>query len=1064
MFGWFRKARQVENTLEQKVQQKEAELRLKLLETTVNWFDTLVDLREPFYDTPDFWFPVGNAEQVPPNIDSYKRGEVIPLYTTEWGLKMLRDQSRRLAALNEFAINALTNRVSYTVGKGYQYQAVPKRQDYQPLADQMQAVIDEFLAINCWCEREQEIAWRADRDGEAFLRFFEPERGQCLVRFVEPEHVRAPKQDVPHAYGVETDPDDIETVVAYWIVENPNVSWEPVRVPAAEVLHVRLNSDSTAKRGVPTLHPVRKNLERADTLLRNMSTLAAVQATYAVIRKHKRFGKSAIDAYQQANADLTINNPVGGLQTALKRLLPGSIIDTGEETDYQFPATHADASGFVGILQAELRAVAARLVMPEYMLTTDSSNANYASTLVSEAPSVKNFERLQAFYGRRFGDGPYESATSSGAVWRAVLIAVEAGRLPREVLEAVEIQAEAPSIVARDKGQETNRSKTLNEAGVLSKSTWSKWEGVDPEQEQRQIDEDGEREAKRKPQEQPLADQGQPQGGGLASLLGEAEQAIDRLLEACVPNEHGTGSHDDKTGYPCSLGGAADGVKKKSLLTAAKELTAGATAAAKSLGSSVWNRLPRSAQKAAALAMTLGQKAVKGSLYAMDTPLRIGKQLAVQVARERGLSTEHVGRVERIVNAIDQGATIPGLHVYKAALTPILGPIGAYVPVAALSYIGYSTVRNPLATIRAARKLVASYFGRSKTEGIEDVQRPSEDTVARVFAAFEAAGDRVDWYEALLSAAVDESGGDLAKALDAADKAFAANREPQEADLAEGCVANRDGKGHHDDKTGHPCSVGGGDGSGSKAQAKLDPNLHPVAKAQMGRIVGSLRAAKGLSSEQRVSYFHASQAVLGRMPEKALKRFAANTTEDAVFYPSNRAIAEGLVSVYPSAQDKLLADGFVVGGAYAGGRLHLDGDYEGQSGDKNEAKTAVDLYAHEMSHAVDGPDHALSNSSEWHSAFKAELAGGKLTAYAASKPSEGWAEFGRALLSGRFDPARVKSAFPTCYAVWQSHGLTESLEMAGVVWLSEDEGVSLPEVFAASVDLPDGGHADMMAE
>ena len=34
--------------------------------------------------------------------------------------------------------------------------------------------------------------------------------------------------------------------------------------------------------------------------------------------------------------------------------------------------------------------------MPEFMLSSDASNANYASTMVAETPAVRMFERLQA--------------------------------------------------------------------------------------------------------------------------------------------------------------------------------------------------------------------------------------------------------------------------------------------------------------------------------------------------------------------------------------------------------------------------------------------------------------------------------------------------------------------------------------------------------------------------------------------------------------------------------------------------------------------------------------------
>jgi hypothetical protein len=39
----------------------------------------------------------------------------------------------------------------------------------------------------------------------------------------------------------------------------------------------------------------------------------------------------------------------------------------------------ASASALVAVLQAELGAVAARLALPEYMLTSDAENANWVS-------------------------------------------------------------------------------------------------------------------------------------------------------------------------------------------------------------------------------------------------------------------------------------------------------------------------------------------------------------------------------------------------------------------------------------------------------------------------------------------------------------------------------------------------------------------------------------------------------------------------------------------------------------------------------------------------------------
>ena len=110
-------------------------------------------------------------------------------------------------------------------------------------------------------------------------------------------------------------------------------------------------------------------------------------------------------------------------------------------TDYEFPAAAIDAASYVAVLQAELRAIAARLVMPEFMFTSDASNANYSSTMVAEGPAVKMFDRLQ----RDMIEDDIE------LLFRVVGHAVVAGRLPADALSAVDIRAIAPTLAVRDR-------------------------------------------------------------------------------------------------------------------------------------------------------------------------------------------------------------------------------------------------------------------------------------------------------------------------------------------------------------------------------------------------------------------------------------------------------------------------------------------------------------------------------------------------------------------------------------------------------------------------------------
>jgi hypothetical protein len=286
---------------------------------------------------------------------------------------------------------------------------------------------------------------------------------------------------------------------------------------------------------------VRKNLLRADKLLENMSTLAQVQATFALIRKHKQYSASAVQTWQQGQADIAVGDPLSGNTRYLQRYLPGTILDVPEQTDYEFPSARVPADSLVAVLQAELRAVAARLVLPEYMLTSNAENANYASTLVAEAPAVKHFERLQRQLARKFGDGCYGGPGHCGALWRVLEYAVEWGNLPRAVLERVALHVEPPSPVARDKDKETARAEALNRAGVLSKATWSKWEGLDRNRERRLL----EREKKNEP----------PTVDGKAFT-----EAIRILIERCLPHKTGRyvntkiGYNPDKNNSNCHRG------------------------------------------------------------------------------------------------------------------------------------------------------------------------------------------------------------------------------------------------------------------------------------------------------------------------------------------------------------------------------------------------------------------------------------------------------------------------------------------------------------------------------
>ena len=395
-------------------------------------------------------------------------------YFDERQLAQIRDQCRELAVENEFAINGHENRISYIVGSGHVYRAATRRgasADRDTIAE-VQTIVDEFVRLNDWTRRQQEIVRRKDRDGECFLRLFPAADGTTRIRFVDPAEVSTPdgrRTDPAAAFGVQTDPQDVETVLGYWIGGQ--------LVEAAEIQHRKANVDANVRRGLPLFYPVRKNLRRAEKLLRNMSVVAEIQSAIAIIRKHRAATAAGLAEFVAGQADLSVSSAATGRTSHFRRYAPGTILDAASGTEYEFPVAGIDAARYVTVLQAELRAIASRLVMPEFMLTSDASNASYSSTMVAEGPAVKMFERLQ-----------HEMLAEDISLLRRVLQnAAEAGRLPFDALRAVEVRGIPPSLAVRDRLKDAQADQILLRNGAMSTATMALRHGLDPEHERQLI-------------------------------------------------------------------------------------------------------------------------------------------------------------------------------------------------------------------------------------------------------------------------------------------------------------------------------------------------------------------------------------------------------------------------------------------------------------------------------------------------------------------------------------------------------------------------------------------------
>ena len=431
----------------------------KALEHISGNFD-MIDPEDRFVDdiTHERWIGIGTGGD---------RERVVP-YTDEQGLTLIREQNRLLAARNEYAINGLENRINYVVGTGHSYTVAPKRGKKisdKVLADTQQ-VIDDFIIANRWHARQQDISLRNDRDGECFLRFFVQAKGTLKVRFVEPWQVRTPESqssNLDATFGILTDEDDIETILTYFV--------DGEQIDASEIQHRKENVDINSKRGLPLFYPVRRDLSRVEVINKNMAEMTAILSAIAMIRKHKEATSGVVDTMLKSNADVTATNPTTGKETHFKRYAPGTILDAPDSIEYQFPSHQINPGVFVQPRDAILQTAAARLVMPEFMLTSNAANANFSSTLVAEGPAVKMFQRLQWTM----------IEADLEVMWRVVNAAIDAGLLPASLRDELKIDAEPPRVASRDRLKEVQADDVLVKAEAMSIRTLQLRNDLDPE-------------------------------------------------------------------------------------------------------------------------------------------------------------------------------------------------------------------------------------------------------------------------------------------------------------------------------------------------------------------------------------------------------------------------------------------------------------------------------------------------------------------------------------------------------------------------------------------------------
>lgn len=485
---WFQKLfgiKQAESTPSLSQQRIELEEQIK-----INRLKKAVRLTESNADT-DYWLTAyvdllarykdGFALAYPITQPTDRRyGGNFPFWYSEQQLGLIRAQARLLATMNPNAQGLLNGLCSYVIGSGYRYDVVgkPNREVPDEILVKVQDCIDNFIDENAWAEMEQELFWRSREDGEFFLRLFPQENGKMMVRVIEPEQVFMPpgQQLADFSYGIKTGLDDVCNIMAYSVSyiapmgekgDNPMATEE---VPADEIVHVKVNVKRNIKRGLSDFsYDTLDSFAAAGKLRANLGDGAAVQAAIAGVRQYDTASFAQVDSFVGAQTDYAQYSPVTQRATDFQQIKSGTFLDIPKGMNYVPPPGAAASQGHLEIMQALLRSAGNRHNAPEWLVSSDASNNNYASSMQAESPFLRHCKRLQELYKRSF----------LKVIKAAVQNAADAGLLPLNILDFVDISATPPELEVQDKSGVAQANQTYVAMGVKSRQTVAQELGLD---------------------------------------------------------------------------------------------------------------------------------------------------------------------------------------------------------------------------------------------------------------------------------------------------------------------------------------------------------------------------------------------------------------------------------------------------------------------------------------------------------------------------------------------------------------------------------------------------------
>lgn len=389
----------------------------------------------------------------------------------------LRAAAYRAYYKNPHARGIIDNLVNFTLDYGAKIVISPEEHT-KALIDAVTEEWEAFAKLNKFRRYQKEFARRLFREGEQFTRILEPEKptGSGLrakpgkparIYFLEPDWILSKKPEI--TYGIETVNGDVGNIKSYRVVIDP--AKDEIILTPESVLHTKIGVDMNVKRGRTLLEPVLPDLAKLMSFRDIRVILNNVRSSVVMVMKR---GVQA--AQQQADIAKERSTRPGARSNALTLPPAGTRINTDKDTEVEFKNPNLGASEAGIDNRLIVLAIASGVLMPEFVLSMDASNNNFASIREACMPLIKFVNDMQATLEEEWQD----------LFERIIGLSVKAGRLPAEALD-VKCEFEFEPFDIKNYLQEAQATQILLSNNLISRTTASARFGYSYEEELEKI-------------------------------------------------------------------------------------------------------------------------------------------------------------------------------------------------------------------------------------------------------------------------------------------------------------------------------------------------------------------------------------------------------------------------------------------------------------------------------------------------------------------------------------------------------------------------------------------------